>query len=145
MIKELTVQEVARKLADEGVFDGLVKDYSSSWNKEKIIGVYFSDRDYPIVTKKENWLHCAIEIPDPKPVYEPYPDDVCPPFKLGDVIVGKPSGIEFIVTGLDKRTYKQNHIFFCDNWMSNKNLFENYTYQDGSPIGRIKEIKCQQN
>ena len=25
-------------------------------NKEKIIGVYFSDRDYPIVTKKENCL-----------------------------------------------------------------------------------------
>ena len=144
MIKELTLQEVARKLADEGVFDGLVKDYSSSWNKEKIIGVYFSDRDYPIVTKKENWLHCAIEIPDPKPVYEPYPDDVCPPLKCGDVVISKITNTKYLVTATSNE-YKLGHVYVLDDFVTNECLFEEYTYQDGSPIGRIKEIKCQQN
>lgn len=143
MIKELSVQEVARKLADEGCFEGLLRDNNNEkWIKRTITGAYFSSRDFPIITEKENYLHCAIEIPDPEPVYEPYPDDICPPLKCGDMIVGKSNGIEFIVTGLDKRTYKKIHIFFCDNWISNKNLFENYTYQDGSPIGRRKEQVC---
>ena len=138
MIKELTLKEVARKLADEGPFEGFVRDYSSSWNKEKIIGVYFSDIDYPIVTKKENWLHCAIEIPDPKPVYEPYPDDECPPLKCGDVIVFKENGIECLITEVDKRKIDKAHIY-CFCWKKNKELFEDLTMLDGSPIGRKKE------
>ena len=141
MIKKLTLKEVAIKLINEGCFEGLVRDLDfKEWEKTTITGIDFDkNMDFPIITENKSYMFCAIEIPDPKPVYEPYPDDICPPLKCGDMIVGKSNGIEFIVTGLDKRTYKKIHIFFFDNWISNKNLFENYTYQDGSSIGRIKE------
>lgn len=136
MIKELTLKEVARKLADEGCFEGLVRDYNQERIKRKIVGIYFGSGDYPIITENENYVHCDIEIPDTEPVYEPYPDDVCPPLKCGDVIVSKNNNTSFLVVATSKLS--PYHIRTWE-WKKNEDLFDNYTYQDGSPIGRVKE------
>ena len=89
MIKELTLKEVARKLADEGVFDGILRDSEDDeWTKDKITGFDFS-AIFPVISENSGFKHCAIEIPDQEPEYEPYPYDGCPPLKCGDVIVKK--------------------------------------------------------
>lgn len=139
MIKELTVKEVAEKLAKEGYFEGYVRGYAGQrWNPAIIKGIYCYKTDCPfIVSRNEYWSNCGIEIPDE---YEPYPDDVCPDLKCGDVIVSKKGHPTELMVTMVTREGNAKHIHLFD-WKDNKFLFENYTYLDGSPIGRVKGSK----
>lgn len=137
MIKELTPQEVARRLADEGCFEGMVRNYScEKWANRIITGIDF-DSQLPIRCKYlEYYRHCAIKIPDE---YIPYPDDECPPLKCGDVLISKCDKTENIIVSIDKRKDEKGHVFIQSSWKYNKELFDLYTYLDGSPIGKKVE------
>ena len=136
MIKELTPQEVARKLADEGCFDGYVRnDECSKWKQTKITGIDLSSVMFPIKTivRIADYIRCAIEIPDK---YVPYPDDEFPPLKCGDVIVYKDNKEEYLVCAVDKR---KGIVAIEKGWVTKEMLFKYYTYLDGSPIGKLEE------
>lgn len=132
MIKELTPQEVARKLADEGCFDALVRDFTcDDWVNKKVIGIYLNDTRFPFSTVLGRFGYCAIEIPDK---YVPYPDNECPPLKCGDVIVNCDN--KLLITGINEEILTKLHVFVNGDWKTNKKLFDLYTYLDGSPIGK---------
>lgn len=145
MIKELTPQEVARKLADEGCFEGFVSDNKTciQVRKAKIIGVNLNKSGMPFVARISDtilpFFYCAIEVPDPEPKYIPYPDNECPPLKCGDVLISKDDKTENIIVSIDKRKDEKGHVFIQSSWTDNKELFENFTYLDGSPIGKKEE------
>ena len=137
MIKELTPQEVARKLADEGCFDGLCRDKETeAWKGTTLNGVLIKDVSYPFWANGCVYRHCAIEVPDK---YVPYPNNECPPLKCGDVIVKKDNGTEYLVNAIDKRKGPRNHVLLITEWKSNETLFKNYAHLDGSPIGKLEE------
>ena len=138
MIKELTRKEVAQKLVEEVCFDGYVRDSNSkNWIKTKITGIIMIESAiYPFCTEEGVYNYCAIEVPDE---YEPYPDDVCSDLKCGDVLKRKNNENEFLVTAVYQKSFNNAHIFSNGCYLTNKDLFENYTNLDGTPIGRLKE------
>ena len=138
MIKELTRKEVAQKLVEEVCFDGYVRDSNSkNWIKTKITGIIMIESAiYPFCTEEGVYNYCAIEVPDE---YEPYPDDVCPNLKCGDVIISKSDNINWLVTAIDEKKCNIKHIIISGRWIRNDVLFNHYTKLDGTPIGRLKE------
>ena len=46
--------------------------------------------------------------------------------KIGDVIRHKISGVEYLITGFDKRQNKERHIGFADEWVSDNDLERNW-------------------
>ena len=68
MIKELTVKEVAKKLAEEGLFDGYVRDHKKGeWRRMVISGIRLDNyTNKPIITNSSYgcWTYCGIEIPE---------------------------------------------------------------------------------
>ena len=137
MIKRLTFQEVAKKLAEEGVFVGYVRGCKTrQWATSIITGIDLNPEIvHKFIAKTGRFASCAIEIPDE---YEPYPDDVCPPLKCGDVIVSKDKKRNVLLTCLDKPGRCGAFVACGSVWLKNTELFEEYTMFDGSPIGRIK-------
>ena len=138
MIKELTRQEVAKKLSEYGCFEGYVRDGSNDeWEKELITGVDLDEiTDTAIYTKYSGYCLCAIEVPGE---YEPYPDDVCPDLKCGDVIINKADNIKHLVSAIDERNLNTKHIRIDEGWIiDNEALFNCYVKSDGTPIGRLK-------
>lgn len=105
---------------------------------------YTLDKDCPIIElkpKELEWVKtytadCAIIIGDE---YEPYPDDVCPDLKCGDVIINKADNIKHLVSAIDERNLNTKHIRIDEGWIiDNEALFNCYVKSDGSPIGRVK-------
>jgi len=94
---------------------------------------------YPFLIKRGDihtkFSYCYISI---EPEYEAYPSNECPPLKCGDIIMSKNEPIaEILITKICRKGEDPYiHLF---GWKSNEDLFENYTYIDGSTIGRIKE------
>lgn len=140
MIKELTKEEALEKYFTEKVknFEILLEDCETV--------AYFcgyNDYGFEYFRYKGNTDECRIygttskiyiNIPDE---YEPYPDDVCPDLKCGDVIISKKGYHTELMVTMVTREGNEKHIHLFD-WKDNKFLFDNYTYKDGSPIGRVK-------
>lgn len=138
MIKELTAKEVAEKLAKEGCFEGYYKGFEDdNWYGGIISGVDLNLNNYhPIYLLNNDFAKCCgIEIPDE---YEPYPNDICPDLKCGDVIISKTDNIKWLVTAIDEKKCNTKHIIIGAGWIRNETLFDHYTKADGSPIGRVK-------
>jgi len=64
-LKELTINEVAQKLAEEGAFRAYVKNHNIFWREENVYGVHFGNM-YPIRCSVSNYSICAIMIGDKK-------------------------------------------------------------------------------
>ena len=139
MIKELTRQECAKKLAEEGYFEGYYKYFEDdNWYGGIISGVDLNINNYhPIYLLDNDFAKfCGIEIPDE---YEPYPDDICPDLKCGDVIINKADNIKHLVSAIDERNLNTKHIRIDEGWIiDNEALFNCYVKSDGTPIGRLK-------
>ena len=137
MIKQLTFQEVAEKLVKEGQFSGVMKgNGDAGWFDGRIAGLRIKDDNAMFYNSVGSWWDCCgIEVPDE---YEPYPDDVCPPLNCGDVIISKDKKRNVLLTCCDKSGLRGAFVACGGVWLQNKELFEEYTLLDGSPIGRIK-------
>lgn len=137
-IKELKREEVAMKLATEGIFEGYVRNgEKDDWDKTNITGIDFKERGRDFLSEKCGWWrHCGIEI---HPEYEPYPDDEMPDLKRLDGITSKQYNVEHTITSIDKKSKDLTFVFVhLYGWISNKRLFDDFTHIDGSPIGRLK-------
>lgn len=142
MIKELTPREALLKLGNEGTFKDFVYDkdiYGNNTKMEKmtVCGVDLFDK-YPFITLNCNvdFMFCAIEVPDE---YEPYPDDETPEIKCGGWVKSKCTDVEYLIICIDRDPKASLHFEFRDMCLSNTSLFEDFTWLDGSPIGRLKQ------
>lgn len=135
MKKELTIQEVAYKLAKEGCFEGYAKKSNEEeWVKKTITGIDLDEDYMGFLTKSGRYSYCAIEVPDE---YVPFDDNERNNLKLGDIVKSKDGKMEAIVTRFNLAdnyidTYLSNIVY------NNKDLFYRFVKEDGSVIGKLK-------
>lgn len=133
MIEELTVYEVAKILSiDKKPVDFYVSnDEPRNWVTNKIHGIKIMDEFKFITVDGNGYKYCGVFMADK---YEQYPERDCPHLSCGDTIKHN-NGVQYLVTAIDINEDEVYHVKIDKEWLSNEDLFYNYTYINKTPIG----------